>query len=251
MTSSRRPAAGDDPTSIRGDVTPYIAGLSLAARVIVRCLARVRLEGALDSIPRTGPLILAPNHLSNADGPIITGWLTPALGRRIHWLGKREMFKVPGSGLVLGSASVHPVDRGAADIEAYRLAERILAAGNVLLAFPEGTRSRTGSLQRPREGIGLLALRTDAPVLPVGISGTERLWPPGDRPHPGARVTIRVGPAFRVREVLEEAATDRRRAKSLATDAVMERIATLLPERQRGPYAPASDEHRDPSAPAT
>jgi 1-acyl-sn-glycerol-3-phosphate acyltransferase len=238
MTS---PHGTADQAAIPGGVSPYIAGLSLTARVVVRCLSHVRLEGDLERIPKTGPLILAPNHLSNADGPIIAGWLTPALGRRIHWLGKREMFKIPGSGLVLGAASVHPVDRGSADIEAYRLAERILASGNVLLAFPEGTRSRDGRLQRPREGIGLLALRTDAPVLPVGISGTDRLWPPGDRPHLGARVTLRVGPAFRVREVLGEAASDRRRAKGLATDAVMERIAALLPARQRGPYGSPAD----------
>ena len=235
--------------AIPGNVTPYIASLSLAARTVIRSLAHVRLDGELGAIPRTGPLILAANHLSNADGPLLAGWLVPALGRRIHWLGKREMFKVPGSGLFLGAASVHPVDRAGADIEAYRLAERILASGNVLLAFPEGTRSRTGLLQRPREGIGLLALRTDAPVLPVGIVGTDRLWPPGDHPRLGARVTIRVGAPFRVSEALGDAGGDRRRAKGLATDAVMERIAVLLPERQRGDYRSSSTSASDPVPP--
>jgi 1-acyl-sn-glycerol-3-phosphate acyltransferase len=255
------PRPGPDPhdPALTGDLTFYISGLAFVARTSLRCLARPRVVGALDQVPREGPLIVASNHLSNADGVLIDGWLVPALGRRIHWLGKREMFSLPGSGLALGAASVHPVDREGADVEAFRLAERILAAGNVLLAFPEGTRSPTGGLQRPRDGLALLAMRTGAPILPIGISGTDRFWPRGDRPHFGERIGLRVGEAFRLADVLGDAAGDRRRAKALATDAIMTRIAALLPPRHRGVYGgsptsggirpvPASEQETEPPA---
>jgi len=234
MSPASRPEKADPATL--GHLTPYISGVAFAARLVVQCLTRVRVEGAVDRIPREGPLIIAVNHLSNADGPVVGGWLTPALGRRIHWLGKREMFRLPLATTILESGSVHPVDRGAADVEAFRLAQRILEAGNVLLAFPEGTRSPTGGLQRPREGLALLALRTGAPILPVGVAGTDHLWPRGGRPHIGGRVVLRVGEAFTLADMLGDTARDRRQAKRLATDAIMVRIAALLPPRHRGVY---------------
>ncbi len=241
---SGRPSA-DPATSA---VTPYIAALNLTARTVVRCLTRIRIDGPLERVPRTGPLIVAANHLSNADAPIIAGWLTPALGRRIHWLGKREIYSFPLAGPFLRGVSIHPVDRSGADVEAFRVAQRVLDAGNVLVAFPEGTRSTTGGLQRPRDGLAVLALRTDAPILPVGIAGTERLWPRGTFPRPGGRVRISVGEAFRVRAVLGTVADDRRTAKALATDTIMRRIAALLPASYRGVYlGEAEDAAEEPA----
>jgi 1-acyl-sn-glycerol-3-phosphate acyltransferase len=242
---------GPDPGA--RTLTPYIRLLNLTARTIVQSLARVRLDGPLDRIPQDGPLIVASNHLSNADGPVIAGWLSSALGRRIHWLGKREMYAFPMAGPALRGVSIHPVDRDAADVEAFRLAQRILDAGNVLLLFPEGTRSPAGELQRPRDGLALLALRTGAPILPVGLAGTERLWPRGSFPRPGGRVTVRVGEPFRLADVLGEAARDRRTAKGLATEAIMRRIAALLPPAYRGPYGagvPVGPAGIDPAEPA-
>lgn len=234
-TSTRRPTVEVDVAA--SSVTPYLRVLNLTARTVVRSLTRVRIEGRLDHIPREGPLIVASNHLSNADGPVIAGWLTPVLGRRIHWLGKREMYDFPLARLALRPVSIHPVDREGADVEAFRLAERILAAGNVLVLFPEGTRSATGGLQRPRDGLALLALRTGAPILPIGLAGTERLWPRGTFPRVGGRVVLRVGEPFRVGEVLGATATrDRRTAKRLATEVIMRRIAAVLPPAYRGAY---------------
>ena len=145
----------------------------------MRCLTRVGVEGPIERIPREGPLIIASNHLSNADGVIVGGWLTPALGRRIHWLGKREMLEWPILGTMARHGSVHPIDRGGADVEAFRLAQRILDEGHVLVVFPEGTRSTTGGLQEAKDGLALLALRSGAPILPVGVYGTDRFWPRG------------------------------------------------------------------------
>jgi 1-acyl-sn-glycerol-3-phosphate acyltransferase len=221
------------------NLTPLITGCALLARTVMRCLTRVRIDGAIDRIPRTGPLIIAVNHISNADGVVVGGWLTPALGRRIHWLGKREMLEWPILGRLVRAGSVHPIDRGGADVEAFRLAERILHEGHVLLVFPEGTRSPTGALQEAKDGLALLALRSGATILPVGVAGTDRFWPKGRYPRPGGHVSMTVGEPFRLADILP-AVTDRKTAKRLATSAIMTRIAALLPARHRGAYAEAA-----------
>ncbi len=209
------------------------------ARLLARLLARVRIEGDPSGLPRHGPLILAANHLSNLDGVVIGGWLTPALGRRIHWLAKKEMLAWPIAGRLLAMSSFHPVDRGSGDVEAFRTAQRILESGNVLFVFPEGTRSRTGALGRAQDGLAALALRTDAPIVPLAIWGTEGAWPRGRLPRPGGRVVLRIGRPFRLSE-LELPRLDRRRAKTAATEAIMARIAALLPPSYRGVYAEAA-----------
>jgi 1-acyl-sn-glycerol-3-phosphate acyltransferase len=237
------PAGRIDPRAalepLPDHLTPFISGTALVARTALRCLTRVRIEGAIDRIPKSGALIIASNHISNADGVLVGGWLTPALGRRIHWLGKRELVEWPVLGRLARAGSIHPVDRASADVEAFRLAERILAEGHVLVVFPEGTRSPTGALQEAKDGLALLALRTGAPILPVGVAGTDRFWPKGRFLRPGGRITLNVGEAFTLGEVLP-AGVDRRTAKRLATAAIMGRIAALLPPRHRGAYAAAA-----------
>ena len=140
--------------------------LALIGRILARSLAHVRVEG-LEHIPRRGAVILAANHISNADPVVAGSWITGALGRRrIHWLGKRELFDWPVIGWAAAHGGVHPVDRGAADVEAFRLATRILEAGYVLLVFPEGTRSPTGELREAKDGLAMLAMRTGAQIVP-------------------------------------------------------------------------------------
>jgi 1-acyl-sn-glycerol-3-phosphate acyltransferase len=229
----------DEEELLRTDLTPLIRIVAFIARMLARCFTRVRTEGAIDAIPRDGAVILASNHVSNADAVIIGAWLTPRLGRRIHWLGKREMFDWPFVGWMARGGGVVPVDRGGADAEAFRLAQRVLGAGLVLMVFPEGTRSPTGELQRPKDGLAMLALRSNATIVPIGVSNTDRVWPKG-RPIPriGGHATLRVGEPFRLEDELPEG-LDRKAQKSAATDLIMRRIAALLDERHRGPYAEA------------
>jgi 1-acyl-sn-glycerol-3-phosphate acyltransferase len=227
-------------------LTWFIRTVAAFARLALRCLTRVSIEGDLHRIPRDGPLIIASNHLSNADGVVVGGWLTPALGRRIHWLGKREMLEWPIVGPMARAGSVHPIDRGGADVEAFRLAQRILDEGHVLVVFPEGTRSTTGGLQEAKDGLALLALRSGAPILPVGVFGTDRFWPRGKLPRPGGRIGMKVGEAFRLSDIIP-AGVDRKTAKGLATAAIMARIAAVLPERHRGVYAAAQPTDRTPA----
>jgi 1-acyl-sn-glycerol-3-phosphate acyltransferase len=119
---------------------------------------------------------------------------------------------------------------------------RILEAGHVLAVFPEGTRSPDGRLQVAKDGVTVLALRSGALVVPIGVGDSDRLWPKGRRiPRFVPSVTVRIGEPFRLAEALAAAdpaaAPDRRRAKAAATDLIMRRIAALLPPRQRGAYA--------------
>src|SRR5581483_998078 len=89
-------------------LSPLIHAGAAGARLLARLLARVRIDGDPRALPRQGPLILAANHLSNLDGVVIGGWLTPSLGRRIHWLAKKEMLAWPIAGRLLAMSSFHP-----------------------------------------------------------------------------------------------------------------------------------------------
>src|SRR4029450_12342120 len=131
------------------------------------------------NLPRKGPLIVAANHASSADPVLIGAFLNAKLGRPVNWLGKRELVEFGLTGWAFRIAGIHPVDRDAADLEAFRSAMRILDAGQILAVFPEGTRSRDGGLQKVREGVGMLALRSGAKVLPVAVIDSDLAWPRG------------------------------------------------------------------------
>jgi cytidylate kinase len=213
---------------------------NVVLRGIVRAIVRFRTEGDLAALPKTGPLIVAANHASSADPVLITSFLSQAIDRPLNWLGKRELLEWPPAGWAFRIAAIHPVDREAADLEAFRTAMRILEEGQVLAIFPEGTRSADGVLQAVREGAGMLALRSGAPVLPVAVADSDRLWPKGSLlPKAGKRVTVHYGRPFKIRDELERAGqpTKGRQATEAATRLIMTRIAALLPPRQRGVHA--------------
>jgi 1-acyl-sn-glycerol-3-phosphate acyltransferase len=245
MTEQRRApertdrALADRP--IEDHVTWFVRLTYFTGRTIMRCLTRVRIEGLEGGhLATDGPLIIASNHLSNADPIVIGSWLGPALGRRVHWLGKQEALEVPIIGWAMIQNGVFGIRRGAADVEAFRLAKRILDEGHVLVVFPEGTRSPTAGLQEAKDGLAVLALRTSAPILPIGMSGTERFWPRGRRmPRPGGRVTMHVGTPFRLDAL--RPGEDRRAVQHAATNQIMHRIAELLPSENRGVYADLVD----------
>jgi 1-acyl-sn-glycerol-3-phosphate acyltransferase len=252
MTHDEQPAKRNRTLEIAqrldNDQTMLVRMVGLVSRIGARALASVTVEG-LENVPRTGAVILAANHISNLDPVVAGAWVTSALKRRrIHWLGKRELFAWPVVGWLAARGGVHPVDRGAADVEAFRLASKILERGFVLLAFPEGTRSPTGELQEAKDGIALLAMRSGAQVVPIGINNTDAAWKKGQKvplPFPRREVVVRIGTPFRVADVVP-ADTDRRAAKGLATTAIMGRIAELLDPRHRGVYADVVRADRPP-----
>ena len=238
---SRRPPVKPTPVATRLGILIRLG--SAVLRFIARLMVRLTIDGDLTALPRKGALIVAANHASSADPVLIGAFLNDILGRPLNWLGKRELVEYPLTGWAFRRAGIHPVDRDAADLEAFRTAMRILEAGHVLAVFPEGTRSRDGALQRVREGVGMLALRSGAAVLPVAVIDSDRMWPRGRLlPRLGRRVTVRYGRPFRVEDELpnpkrEGQKRDRRGRTEAATRLIMTRIAALLPPRQRGVYA--------------
>jgi cytidylate kinase len=251
--AARAPRRPSRQTPVATRVVPIIAFVSAVLRLVVRIIVRFRVEGDLGKVPETGPMILASNHASSADPVLIGAFLNQQLGRPLNWLGKRELLDFPLTGWLGRQGGIHPVDRDAADLDAFRSAMRVLEAGQILAVFPEGTRSRDGGLQQVREGVGMLALRSGAPVLPVAVVDSDLMWPRGHLlPRFGKRVTVRYGTPFGVTEALEAAGlpTKGRQATEAATRLIMTRIAELLPPRQRGVYAGDVSEARSEAGPA-
>jgi 1-acyl-sn-glycerol-3-phosphate acyltransferase len=194
----------------------------------------VRREG-FENIPPEGPLLVICNHASNADGLLLMAYVVPAMKRPMSWLGKEEALRWPLLGWGMRANGVFGVRRGAGDLEAFKLAKRVLDEGRVLAIFPEGTRSPTGALQDAKEGATVLAARSGAPILPIAIIGSQRFWGKGKRlPRPGRRMTVRVGEPF---ILTMPRGGDHRESLRAATAELMRHVAELLPEEQRGVYA--------------
>jgi 1-acyl-sn-glycerol-3-phosphate acyltransferase len=144
-----------------------------------------------EHLPRTGPLLLASNHRSFLD-PFVIGTL---VRRPVYYMAKRELFEKRWQAWALNALGAFPVDRGAGDSDAMDTARAILARGDCVVVFPEGTRIRGASLADPKRGIGRLALETGAPVAPVAVIGSDAVRR-GWRVRP-RKVRLRVGRPLR------------------------------------------------------
>jgi 1-acyl-sn-glycerol-3-phosphate acyltransferase len=182
----------------------------------------VHLKGR-HNVPRQGAFIVAANHLSWTDIPIIPMHFQ----RKVVYMAKEEYFSGKMTWLVRFMGSF-PVKRGEGDRQALRTGEEQLKKGNILVIFPEGTRSRTRMLAKAHAGMGMIALRTGVPVVPVAIWGSENALKKFRAP-----VTISYGEpiVFKpkgkkiTREDIDE-----------ATETIMHKIAAMLPAEYRGVY---------------
>ncbi|MFV0458402.1 MAG: lysophospholipid acyltransferase family protein [Actinomycetales bacterium] len=207
----------------------------LLALVIFKVWNRVRVVD-VDNVPRTGPVILAGNHLSFIDNVVIP----VVVPRRVRFLAKSDYFT--GTGLrgawyrfFFSSVGAVPLPRGTHTDAAAALdiARGLLTEGEAFGIYPEGTRSRDGRLYRGRTGVAWLALRTGAVIVPVGLTGTDRAQPVGSSILYPRHITVAFGEPVRVEQVAHlSAPAQKRRA---LTDCVMERIAALTgqPEADR------------------
>jgi 1-acyl-sn-glycerol-3-phosphate acyltransferase len=208
----------------------YRVGRALAAGLLL-LVTRPSVRGSAN-VPRRGPLLVVANHASYAD-PML---LALALPRPVAFLAKEELFHPAPWGWALRAAGIIPVRRGHADRRALDTAIAVLRQGGALAVFAEGTRSVDGRLQAGEPGVGLLAARSGAPVLPVALLGTERLSRRGawrGRPRLVARFGVAWRPALPERG---GGAAYRRLA-----DEMMLAIAALLPQGRRGHYGERAD----------
>ena len=192
-------------------------------RLVAAIIFDIQVVGR-QNVPETGPLIIASNHLSWVDVPLIPSFLK----RKVVYMAKEETFQ-GNMGWFVRFLGAFPVKRGEADRQSLRTAEEQLKADRILSIFPEGTRSKIHKLGQAHAGMGLIALRSGAPVVPVAIYGSEKAFKKF-RP----RITIIFGEPMILtpkgkkitREDIDE-----------STEHVMLRIASMLPPEYRGVYA--------------
>jgi len=188
-------------------------------------LLRLRVVGK-ENIPKEGRLIVAVNHISYLDPPLVGVALWPQ--RKLHYIAKTELFKIPILGLILRLVNAFPVKRGKPDRVALKRAIELLERGEAVCIFPEGTRSRDGRLQKPELGISLLVLRSGAPVLPVAVINTDKALPRGAIMIHPARIRVYIGEAFH-----PKMEGDPKEIRKEIANQVMERIAELLEKGKR------------------
>ena len=196
-----------------------------------------------ERVPLEGPVILASNHASFLDPPLVGA----GLKRGINYLARENLFRFPALGWVLHRWQAVPVDReggGAKGLKA--ILDRLLAGGAIIL-FPEGTRTRDGRLQPARSGIGLTVIKSNAPVVPVRVFGTFEAFNRYMRvPRPGRKVIVKYGRPMVFEKLRAEARScSKQRLKEIyqeVADQIMRAIATLEPyeDKQASPKYPGS-----------
>ena len=212
----------------------YFVGWSMF-RIIFATYFRWRVCNP-EHVPLTGPVILASNHASFLDPPLIGS----SLRRDINYLARESLFRFPIMGSVLRSWKVVPVDRdggGARGLKA--ILDRLLAGGAIIL-FPEGTRTTDGKLQKARSGIGLTVIKSTAPVIPVRVFGTfeahgRHLTIPRPR-----RVVVKYGQPLDFAKFRAEAKTcSKQRLKEIyqaTADEIMAAITRLEPHTDKAEF---------------
>lgn len=205
----------------------------VVARAILRFLMRIafsmKVEGR-DNIPREGGVLVAANHVSMLD-PIVVGC---AMERRIRFMAKRELFDNTLLRPIVRGLGAFPVQRGKDDKNAFHTALKVLRNGEVLGMFPEGTRSLDGKLQKAYSGAAILAHKTGALLVPVGIVGTGEAMGKGAIIPRRRRILVRFGRPLDPASVPAEVSEDMHPVKptEVITRLMMEEIQRLTEDCQ-------------------
>lgn len=190
----------------------------LLCRMILVLLRRWEVRG-VENLSNIGGLVLVSNHTSYWD-PVVVGC---AFNRQVHFMAKSELFSIPLLGTAIRILGAFPVRRDKSDRNAIRTAVKLLEKGSVVGVFPEGTRSRTGEMLKLHLGAAMLAFKAGVPILPVAVSGTRGVF---------GKITIQVG-----KPIFSQGGAKASKADlENASDQVMEQIAGLLEDVQRGNY---------------
>jgi 1-acyl-sn-glycerol-3-phosphate acyltransferase len=200
---------------------------------IFKALWRINTRG-LDRLPKTGGAIFCPNHTSVID----SFFLPMVLPRRITFVGKAEYMDSWKTKHIFPAIGMIPIDRGGGNAgeRALKTAARVIESGEFFGIYPEGTRARDGRLHRGHTGPARLALRTGAPIVPVGIVGTREIQPPDAKvPRPFKRAEVRFGTPIDVQRYADRA--DDRMVLRQIIDEVMFEIRELTGQEYRNTYA--------------
>jgi 1-acyl-sn-glycerol-3-phosphate acyltransferase len=189
-----------------------------------------------ERVPSTGPVILASNHASFIDPPLVGA----GLDRDLNYLARESLFRFPIVGAILHSWNAVPVDRDGGGAKGLKIILDRLLNGAGIILFPEGTRTKDGRLQPARSGIGLTVIKSTAPVVPVRVFGTfeaygrQRKWP-----RPG-RIAVKYGHPMDFSALREEAKTcSKPRLKQIyqeVADQIMAEIAKLQPHTDKAVF---------------
>lgn len=148
----------------------YYTGWSFI-RLISKLIFRIRVNG-WENIPQEGGFIVASNHISYYDPPLVGSWNR----RQMYFMAKKELFSYPIFGNIIRRTNALPVKRGVIDRNALEEASKVIQSGYGITIFPEGTRSKDGQFLPPKPGIGMIARQTECAILPAYINGSNRLW---------------------------------------------------------------------------
>ncbi|HCB33874.1 MAG TPA: 1-acyl-sn-glycerol-3-phosphate acyltransferase [Acidimicrobiaceae bacterium] len=186
-TSAHQPRPGPfSPAGLAGRAVYHVVRGFI--RVVLFRWLRLRVDGR-ERLRVDGPVILSPVHRSHLDGPLVGA----LLDRPMRSLGKDSLFRPPPLGWFMRAVRVFPVRRGTADLDAMRLALRMLDDGEAMVVFPEGTRQEGDEVAEIFDGAAWLAARSGAPVVPVGLAGTAEALPSGAKFVRRTRVAVFVG----------------------------------------------------------
>ena len=209
------------PPEFPGDTVYRIARVLF--KVFYRMIGNLETSGQ-ENIPRRGPVIFAPNHQSHLDPPLVGTDMD-----RITWfMAKEELFSPPLWGLLMRHLHGFPVKRHTADRAALRNALLILDRGETVTVFPEGERSRDGRLKPAELGVGMIALKSRAPVIPVALIGTGEIFPPGAKWMKPAQLRVKYGRSVDLADLYGRRET--RQTLQAAADRIMAAVADLLGE---------------------
>jgi len=187
--------------------------------IYLKLFYRITIIGRTN-IPGRKPFIICANHISWLD-PLSVGIALPAW-YRIHYMAKKELFSNFIMRFLLIKAGAFPVNRQDADLIAVKKAYSVLKEGHVLGLFPEGTRSKSGVLQKAYNGAALIAVRSGVPILPVAVEGPYRLFKP---------VKVHIGKAFVLPPLVYEQKNEKREQLDDMSNTIMSSISRLLTEQ--------------------
>ncbi|MDK1027711.1 MAG: lysophospholipid acyltransferase family protein [Anaerolineae bacterium] len=202
-----------------------------ALRLSFRILGRVKVRGK-ENIPLGKPYVLAMNHISIFDPPLIASFWPEYL----EIIAAAEIFDKPGQGQILKLYGAIPIQRGGYNRTLMMMLVSMIKGGYPLLISPEGERSHVTAMQRALPGVAYIIEKTGVPVVPAGLVGTtDDFWQRGKRGQKPL-VEIRIGKPFHPPQIIEKGAA-RREARQRNADLIMRRLAGLLPEEYWGYYA--------------